>query len=128
MKYGLSLPNHDEYGDIHRVIELALLAEEAGWDGFFLWDHIARGDAPQIDSWIAISAIAALTKKMRLGMLITPISRRRPWKVTREIVTLDYLSHGRMVLGVGLGDFMEEEFINFGEVSDQVERGAMLDE
>lgn len=128
MKFGLSLPNHGDYGDIHRLIELAVLAEEAGWDGFFLWDHIARGVAPQIDPWIAMSAIAAQTQKMILGLLITPIARRRPWKVAREIVTLDHLSNGRMVLGVGLGDFKGKEFKNFGEMVDQHERGEMLDE
>ena len=128
MKFGLSLPNHGDYGDIHKLIELAVLAEEAGWDGFFLWDHIARGVAPQIDPWIAMSAIAAQTQKMILGLLITPIARRRPWKVAREIVTLDHLSNGRMVLGVGLGDFKGKEFKNFGEVVDQHERGEMLDE
>lgn len=128
MKFGLSLANHDDYGDIHRVVEFAILAEEAGWDGFFLWDHIARGDGPQIDSWIAMSAIAAQTSRMRLGMLVTPLARRRPWKVAREIVTLDHLSHGRMVLGVGLGDFQDEEFANFGEIADRRERGEMLDE
>ncbi|HEY44016.1 MAG TPA: LLM class flavin-dependent oxidoreductase [Anaerolineae bacterium] len=128
MKYGLSLPNHGEYGDIHRVVELAILAEEAGWDGFFLWDHIARGKAPQMDPWIAMGAIASETNNMRLGMLVTPISRRRPWKVAREIVTLDHLSKGRMVLGVGLGDFKGKEFENFGEVADSHIRGEMLDE
>lgn len=128
MKFGISLANHGDYGDIHRIIELAILAEEAGWDGFFLWDHIARGDGPQIDSWIAMSAIASQTNRMRLGLLITPLSRRRPWKVAREIVTLDHLSNGRMVLGVGLGDFQEMEFANFGEIADRRQRGEMLDE
>jgi alkanesulfonate monooxygenase SsuD/methylene tetrahydromethanopterin reductase-like flavin-dependent oxidoreductase (luciferase family) len=128
MNFGLSLPNHGEYGDIQRIVELAVLAEEAGWDGFFLWDHIARGVAPQIDPWIAMSAIASQTQTMRLGLLITPIARRRPWKVAREIVTLDHLSNGRMVLGVGLGDFQGKEFKNFGEVVDQRQRGEMLDE
>ena len=128
MRYGLSLPNHGDYGDIHRIVELAVLAEESGWDGFFLWDHISRGVAQQIDPWIAMSSIASQTNKMRLGLLITPIARRRPWKVAREIVTLDHLSNGRMVLGVGLGDFQGKEFKNFGEVVDQRERGEMLDE
>jgi alkanesulfonate monooxygenase SsuD/methylene tetrahydromethanopterin reductase-like flavin-dependent oxidoreductase (luciferase family) len=128
MKFGLSLPNHGDYGDIHRIIELAVLAEESGWEGFFLWDHIARGKAPQIDSWIAMAAIASNTHKMRLGLLVTPLARRRPWKVAREIVTLDHLSNGRMILGVGLGDFRGKEFENFGEISDPKTRGEMLDE
>jgi len=128
MKFGLSLPNHGEYGDIRQIIELAQLAEETGWDGFFLWDHIARGVAPQIDPWIAMGAIATTTRKMRLGLLVTPLARRRPWKVAREIVTLDHLSNGRMVLGVGLGDFKGKEFANFGEVADPRTRAEMLDE
>ncbi len=128
MKFGLSLPNHGDYGDIHQIIELARLAEDSGWDGFFLWDHIARGKAPQVDPWIAMAAIACNTARMRLGLLVTPLSRRRPWKVAREIVTLDHLSNGRMILGVGLGDFQGKEFGNFGEESDKRIRGEMLDE
>lgn len=128
MKFGLSLPNHGDYGDIYRLIELALLAEESNWDGFFLWDHIARGKAPQVDPWIAMAAIAVHTDKMRLGLMVTPLARRRPWKVAREIVTLDHLSKGRMIFGVGLGDFRGKEFESFGEVADPKTRGEMLDE
>jgi alkanesulfonate monooxygenase SsuD/methylene tetrahydromethanopterin reductase-like flavin-dependent oxidoreductase (luciferase family) len=128
VKFGLSLPNHGEYGDVHRIVELAVLAEDTGWDGFFLWDHFARGVAPHMDPWIAVSAIASHTERMRLGLLVTPITRRRPWKVVREIVTLDHLSDGRMVLGVGLGDFRGKEFANFSEVADPITRGEMLDE
>ena len=69
MKFGLSLPNHGDYGNIQRIIDLAILAEESGWDGFFLWDHIARGKAPQIDPWISMAAIAVHTSIMRLGMI-----------------------------------------------------------
>jgi len=128
MKFGLSLPNHGDYADIHRIVELAVLAEEAGWDGFFLWDHIALGQGPQNDPWIAMAAIACNTEKMRLGLTVTPLSRRRPWKVARELVTLDHLSNGRMIFGVGLGDFKGKEFEGFGEISDPVTRGEMLDE
>jgi hypothetical protein len=128
MKFGLSLPNHGDYGDIHRIVELAILAEESGWDGFFIWDHISRGKAPQCDPWIAMGAIACKTTRMRLGLLVTPLARRRPWKVAREIVTLDHLSNGRMVLGVGLGDFQGKEFVNFGEETNRRVRGEMLDE
>ena len=128
MKHGLSLPNKGDYNDIHRLVKLATLAEESGWDGFFLWDHIASGIGPHVDPWIATAAIAAHTSKIRLGLLITPLSRRRPWKVAREIVSLDHLSGGRMVLGAGLGDFREKEFRSFGEVVDPHTRGQMLDE
>jgi hypothetical protein len=128
MNFGLSLPNRGDYGGIHRMVELAVLAEETGWDGFFLWDHYASGVAPHIDPWITMAAIASHTHRLRLGIHITPLSRRRPWKVAREIVTLDHLSKGRMVLGVGLGDFKRKEFENFGEVVDNPTRAERLDE
>ena len=128
MQFGISMPNHDDYGDIMRIVEFATLAESAEWDGFFLWDHISRGIADQIDPWITMGAIAAQTERIRLGLMVTPLSRRRPLKVAREIVTLDQLSNGRMVLGVGLGDFKGKEFESFGEVSDPLTRGDMLDE
>ena len=89
-----------------------------GW--IFLWDHIARGVAQQIDPWIAMSVIASKTNKMRLGMLVTPIARRRPWKVAREIVTLDHLSNGRMVLGVTW--WIEFVYSNTGSVKRNTER------
>lgn len=128
MKFGLSLPNRGDYGNIHKLVELAVLAEESGWDGFFIWDHYASGVGDHVDPWIAMAVIAANTNTLRLGIHITPLSRRRPWKVAREIVSLDHLSNGRMVLGAGLGDFTAKEFENFGEVSDRLVRGEMLDE
>lgn len=75
-----------------------------------------------------MTAVASNTKSLRLGLLVTPLSRRRPWKVAREIVSLDHLSQGRMILGVGLGDIRKKEFEAFGEISDQRLRGEMLDE
>jgi alkanesulfonate monooxygenase SsuD/methylene tetrahydromethanopterin reductase-like flavin-dependent oxidoreductase (luciferase family) len=128
MKFGLSLPNRGPFGDIHLIRDLAILAEETGWDGFFIWDHIASGVSPHIDPWIAMAAVACNTNKMQLGIHVTPISRRRPWKVAREIVTLDHLSNGRMVFGVGLGDFRRKEFEAFGEVADPRTKAEMLDE
>jgi hypothetical protein len=129
MKFGLSIPNKGKYSDINLLVEIAQLAEEAGWEGYFLWDHVAGPGRTQfVDPWISIAAVAATTSKMRLGIMVTPLSRRRPWKVAREIVALDHLSRGRVVLGVGLGYFTTKEFKEFGEVSDQRVRGEMLDE
>ena len=79
MKYGFVLPR----GDAQTAAEFAFQAEEAGWDGFFIWDHIARGKAPQNDPWVAMAAIACNTEKMRLGLMVTPLARRRPWKVNQ---------------------------------------------
>lgn len=130
MKFGLMLPNKGySYGDANLLVELALSAEQAGWEGFFLWDHIGgSGDWPTMDPWICLGAIASQTQTMRLGTMVTPLSRRRPWKVAREIVTLDHLSHGRAILGVGLGDLVNKDFKAFGEASNPRVRAEMLDE
>lgn len=130
MKFGLMLPNKGRvYGDANLLVELACTAEQAGWEGFFLWDHIGGGgDGPTVDPWICLGAIAGQTRAMRLGTMITPLSRRRPWKVAREIVTLDHLSRGRAVLGVGVGDMINKDFKSFSEVSNPRVRAQMLDE
>jgi len=130
MKFGLMLPNKGKlYGDPNILLELALKSESAGWEGFFLWDHIGgAGKSPTIDPWISLGAIASQTQTIRLGTMITPLSRRRPWKVAREIVTLDHISHGRTVLGVGLGDLINKDFKAFGEESKPRVRAEMLDE
>jgi alkanesulfonate monooxygenase SsuD/methylene tetrahydromethanopterin reductase-like flavin-dependent oxidoreductase (luciferase family) len=124
------LPNKGRwYGDASLLIELAILAEQAGWDGFFIWDHIGGGGkSPTVDPWICLGAIAAQTQAMRIGTMITPLSRRRPWKVAREIITLDHISDGRVILGVGLGDMVNKDFKAFGEVSNPRVRAGMLDE
>ena len=130
MKFGLMLPNKGRsYGDANVLVELALSAEQAGWEGFFLWDHIGGGgDSPTMDPWICLGAIASQTQTMRLGTMVTPLARRRPWKVAREIVTLDHISHGRAVLGVGLGDMVNKDFKAFGEAGSPRVRAEMLDE
>ena len=130
MKFGLMLPNKGyPYGDPHLLLELAVSAEQAGWEGFFLWDHIGGDhDFPTVDPWVCLGGIASQTKSMRLGTMVTPLSRRRPWKVAREIVTLDQLSHGRAVLGVGLGDLANKDFKAFGETTGPRTRARMLDE
>ncbi len=131
MKFGLYLPNFGPFGDARRLVDLAVSAEDSGWDGFFLWDHITRyWPADVADAWVSLSAIAARTQRMRLGALVTPLARRRPWKVAREAATLDQLSNGRLVLGAGLGSSggTEVEWANFGEELDLKKRGGMLDE
>lgn len=105
MRYDLGLPNMCPDGDFRALNELAVLAEEAGWDGVFLEDYITHWssrDAPTCDPWVVLAAIAQHTRRIVLGTSITPLSRRRPWKLARETVTLDHLSDGHLVLGVGL--------------------------
>src|SRR5213595_3084301 len=131
MRYGVNCSIMDELGDIRTLVELARDAEAAGWDGFFIWDTLLfarRERQPLVDPWIALTAIAMSTERVRLGTAVTPLSRRRPWKLAREAVTLDHLSGGRLTLGVGLGDLNDPGFGRVGEVTDARPRGAMLDE
>lgn len=131
MRYGIYVPNFGDYGDARRLAALARDAEDARWDGVFLWDHVARSFATDmVDPWIALSAIAMATKTIRIGALVTPLPRRRPWKVARETVSLDLLSNGRLVFGAGTGSDggRTVEWANFGEQMDARTRGAMLDE
>ncbi|MEM7531426.1 MAG: LLM class flavin-dependent oxidoreductase [Chloroflexota bacterium] len=132
MKFGFSLPIHRQFADPKLHVDLAVEAEQAGWDGYFVWDHIAWKTGakhnPVTDPWIVLSAIAASTERIHLGPMVTPLSRRRPWKVARETVALDHLSNGRVILGVGLGAVAKTEFRAFGEEGDDKIRGQMLDE
>lgn len=130
VRYAVYAPPFGTFGDVNLLVELARDAEQAGWDGFFLWDHLLyQDDVPFVDAWIALAAMAAATERIRLGPLITPLPRRRPWKVARESVTLDHLSAGRLVLGVGLGIDFWREFAGFaGEAADDPARAALLDD
>jgi alkanesulfonate monooxygenase SsuD/methylene tetrahydromethanopterin reductase-like flavin-dependent oxidoreductase (luciferase family) len=131
MKFGISISNLGIYCDFDGLIALAQDAENAGWNGIFPWDHMMhkpRADSRAIDPWIALGAIASNTKKMTLGPMVTPLARRRPWKVARESVSLDHLSKGRAILGVGLGSVVNQDFARFGEETDSKIRGEKLDE
>ena len=130
VRYAVYAPPFGTFGDVNLLVELARDAEAAGWDGFFLWDHLLyEADVPFVDAWIALAAMAVATERIRLGPLVTPLPRRRPWKVAREAVTLDHLSAGRLVLGVGLGIDFWREFAGFaGEPSDDSTRARLLDD
>jgi alkanesulfonate monooxygenase SsuD/methylene tetrahydromethanopterin reductase-like flavin-dependent oxidoreductase (luciferase family) len=123
------MPNFGTSTRPRQLVEFARQAEDAGWDGFFLWDHLVWSEGLHVvDPWIVLAAIAARTERLKIGPLITPIARRRPWKVARESVTLDHLSNGRLVLGVGLGNPPDIEFRHFGESDDARIRAEKLDE
>jgi alkanesulfonate monooxygenase SsuD/methylene tetrahydromethanopterin reductase-like flavin-dependent oxidoreductase (luciferase family) len=126
---GLFLAPFDELSDPLLLVDLAVRAEAAGWDGVFLWDHIVYRPPVRAvaDPWVALSAIAAHTERLRLGPMVTPLSRRRVQKVARETVTLDRLSRGRLTLGVGLGSDNPRELEPFGEVIDPRQRARLLD-
>jgi alkanesulfonate monooxygenase SsuD/methylene tetrahydromethanopterin reductase-like flavin-dependent oxidoreductase (luciferase family) len=126
---GLFVAPFDELYEPRLLAELAVRAEECGWDGLFVWDHI-RYSAPAravADPWIALAAVAYATEQLVLGPLVTPLSRRRVHKLARETVTLDHLSEGRLVLGAGLGSDRHGELEPFGEVEDPRERARLLD-
>ena len=129
-KRGIFLAPFDELVDPGTLAELASRAEQRGWDGFFLWDHIKYRPPVRAvaDPWIALAAIACATDRLRIGPLVTPLSRRRVQKVARETVTLDHLSRGRLTLGVGLGSDRNDELEPFGEVVDPRERARLLDQ
>ncbi len=118
MRYGVILP----YGDARTAVEVASQAEQAGWDGFFMWDPVWG-----IDPWVSLAACAMRTQRIRLGTMLTPISRRRPWKLASETATLDNLSNGRVILATGLGA-LDSGFETFGEVTERKTRAELLDE
>ena len=126
MHYRVYLSSVGECSDPILLAELAHEAEEEGWDGVFVWDHIG-GPLQVADPWVALAAMAMRTQHVKLGPIVTPVARRRPWKLARETVTLDHLSNGRLVLGVGLG-WGPEEFDSFGEDGNPRVRAEKLDE
>jgi alkanesulfonate monooxygenase SsuD/methylene tetrahydromethanopterin reductase-like flavin-dependent oxidoreductase (luciferase family) len=131
MRLALYIPPFDELADPALVARLCAEAEEAGWDGVFVWDHV-RWREPVLgvaDPQITLAAIASATERIRLGPMVTPLARRRPVKVARETATLDRLSDGRLTLGVGLGsDRFGGEYSITGEELDERTRARMLDE
>jgi alkanesulfonate monooxygenase SsuD/methylene tetrahydromethanopterin reductase-like flavin-dependent oxidoreductase (luciferase family) len=129
VSFAVGLPNVGEYGDPRLLVELACRAEASGWDGVFIWDHLAyREGWPVADPYITVAAIAAHTSRVRVGVLIVALARRRPWKFAREMATLDVLSEGRLIVGVGLGSQPQEEFAAFGEDPEPRRRHELVDE
>jgi hypothetical protein len=118
MKFGFVLPR----GDARTAADFAHAAEAAGWDGFFVWEPVWG-----VDAWVALTAAAMRTERIRLGTLLSPVSRMRPWKLASEAATLDNLSGGRVIISVGLGA-LDTGFEQFGEVTDRKTRAKLLDE
>jgi len=118
MNYGFVLPS----GDARTAADMARAAEEAGWDAFFVWEPVWG-----IDAWVCLTAAAMVTQRIRLGTMLTPLSRMRPWKLASETATLDNLSGGRVILAVGLGA-PDTGFAEFGEVTDRKTRAELMDE
>jgi len=128
VRYGLYLPLFEEFADPRRAADLAAVAEQAGWEGLYVWDHILARTMAVGDAWTTLAAIAVRTHRMRIGPMITPLARRRPWTLARQISAVDHLSGGRLVVGVGLGDDGWQEFSSFGDAAEPRKRGLLLDE
>jgi alkanesulfonate monooxygenase SsuD/methylene tetrahydromethanopterin reductase-like flavin-dependent oxidoreductase (luciferase family) len=129
MRFGLNFPLAGVFSDLAVVASLAQAAEAADWDGFFVWDHLSIGTStPLADPWLALTMIAEATKRIRLGPLVTPLFRRDPGKLAYETVTLDHLSKGRLIMGVGLGSDIFREISAFGGALNAKVRAEMLDE
>jgi probable F420-dependent oxidoreductase len=140
MRYGMYLPNQGAFADVHVLVELARSAEAAGWDGFFVWDELlplhphsdgvraALGESNDAaDAMVALTAVATATRRIRFGTLVTAVARLRPEAFARQAATLDQLSGGRLVVGVGLGH-PDDQFTAFGIDADLRTRAAMVDE
>jgi alkanesulfonate monooxygenase SsuD/methylene tetrahydromethanopterin reductase-like flavin-dependent oxidoreductase (luciferase family) len=128
MRFAVGLPNVREYADPRLLVELAVAAEAAGWDGVFVWDHLLyREGAAAINPWVSTAAIAQATSEIRIGVMVAALARRRPWNVARETAALDILSNGRLMFGAGLGS-LEDEYELFGEDGRARVRADKLDE
>ncbi|MGI8484001.1 MAG: LLM class flavin-dependent oxidoreductase [Thermomicrobiales bacterium] len=128
MKYGFVATS----GSAQEMVNLAVEVEAAGWDGFFTWDcifGISSAEVHIFDPWAILAAAAVKTERVKLGAIVFPLSRRRPWKVAREALTIDHLSNGRMVIPVGLGAIDDAGFSRVHpEVTDRRQRAELLDE
>ena len=118
MRYGFVMP----FGDALAAAELAQLAEQAGWDAFFVYEMIWG-----VDAWVSLTAAAMRTERIRLGTMLTPLPWREPWKLASETATLDRLSGGRLILAVGLGA-VDTGTGAFGLPTDRRRRAELLDE
>jgi alkanesulfonate monooxygenase SsuD/methylene tetrahydromethanopterin reductase-like flavin-dependent oxidoreductase (luciferase family) len=128
LHYAIDLPNVGPFADPVLLCDLAVATEDAGWDGFFLWDHLLYADDwPVVDPWVTLAAIAAKTERIRLGLCVALLARQLPWEVAKRAVAIDHLAGGRFVLGVGLGS-RTEEYTAFGQSPDDGERAERLDE
>jgi hypothetical protein len=128
LRFAICLSNFGTYADPHAVVRVAQAAETAGWDGFFMWDHLAFvWGPPSADPWVTLAAVAGATATLTLGTAVTPLPRRRPQVVAQQLATLEALNGAPVVLGAGLGG-NEKEFTAFGEDFDDHRRAKLLDD
>ncbi len=131
MRFSINIPNFGDFADARTVAAVAAAAEQAGWDALLIWDHLLRRKSQGKafgDPWMLLTAAALATGRIRLGTLVTPVARRRPHQLARQVATLDALSGGRVIFGAGLGSPLADEYASFGEPADPVVVAQRLDE
>lgn len=131
MRFSINIPNFGDFADPRNVATVAAAAEESGWDGLFVWDHVhyrAYSGRPFGDAWLLLTAAALATSRIRVGTLLTPVARYRPQQLARQVATLDNLSRGRVVFAAGLGGPVDDEYGSFGDSTDRRVLAERLDE
>ncbi|TGZ14379.1 luciferase-like protein [Streptomyces sp. S816] len=131
MRFSVNVPNFGDFADPRAVATVAVAAEQAGWDGLFVWDHVLHRrhqGRPFGDPWMLLTAAALATSRIRLGTLLTPVPRYRPQQLARQVATLDQVSGGRVIFGAGLGGPVEDEYESFGDTAAPRELAGRLDE
>lgn len=130
LRFGITAPNAERFGNPRQASEVGRMAEEAGWDGYFIWDSLffyADAPRPVFDPWVTLTAVAMATERIRIGTCVAVLPRYKPQALAMTLASLDVLSEGRVTLGVGIG-FFADEFEVFGEVGDNRIRAEKLDE
>ncbi|MER7479121.1 LLM class flavin-dependent oxidoreductase [Streptomyces sp. NPDC126510] len=131
MRFSVNIPNFGDFADPRNVATVAAAAEQAGWDGLFVWDHVLHRyhqGRPFADPWMLLTAAALATSRIRLGTLLTPVPRYRPQQLARQVATLDQLSGGRVTFAAGLGGPIDDEYRSFGDTAEPNLLAGRLDE
>ncbi|WP_067450459.1 LLM class flavin-dependent oxidoreductase [Actinomadura macra] len=131
MRYSINIPNFGDFADARTVAVVAEAVERAGWDALFIWDHVVHDKHKRQtfgDPWMLLTAAALATSRIKLGTLVTPVARRRPQQLARQVATLDALSGGRVIFSAGLGGPVADEYGAFGETTDKIVLAERLDE
>jgi alkanesulfonate monooxygenase SsuD/methylene tetrahydromethanopterin reductase-like flavin-dependent oxidoreductase (luciferase family) len=131
LRFSINIPNFGDFADAETVAKVASATEAAGWDALFVWDHVVHDKRYRRsfgDPWMLLTAAALATTRIKLGPMVTPLPRRRPQQIARQVSTLDNLSGGRVIFGAGLGGPIEDEYASFGEPTDPRLLAERLDE
>lgn len=117
INFGIYIANFDIFESPIDYLDLAVATEENSWDGFFMWDHtVGIPGKPASETFTTLSAIASKTNNIKIGTTVTGLPRHRPWNLARKVATIDHISNGRFIFGIGLG--ARDEYSPFNEEND----------